>query len=345
MPDYIIRPEIDLTLGGLNDKFASRKGRSAVVDLSEIALDFTTPDPVMRFQTNEADTSESVEIPLADKTLTLMGRFLGAKFINNCDPDETAFILNRRLGARSGHIVLDYTPDTLDEIRTTGMERMDPRGTIDVALRVLGEDAPVINAFNDYTNFRFDVVVRDGSEFIGGDVAVNDITKGGLRFGQDIGNRRAPWVSTFLYRLVCTNGMEVEDVQPPIDFRNKTLASIYPLLEERAREYLGAVNHQIDAFYDLREKRVGDAYAMLARLRQEHGFSARMLNEMVDRVPILIDNPEDASMFDVVNLVTNLANLPEIGKDGGRRGLELVGGSVITEHAHRCPRCQSSITS
>ncbi len=53
--------------------------------------------------------------------------------------------------------------------------------------------------------------------------------------------------------------------------------------------------------------------------------------------------PDDPSMFDVVNLVTNFANSPAVRNDGGRLLLERAGGSVVTDHATRCGHCQQKV--
>jgi hypothetical protein len=345
VPDYMLRQTPDLTLVDLHDAFADRPTRSTVVDAESVRFD-AADAYTMSFRPKEG--GDEIEVPLGDLTVANFATLLEIPlpFLKRQDPGIQSYLLNTLMQRKGGTMVLDHDDASVQEIRGLGMEKMDPRGVIDVAIRVLGEDAKVIESWKSIDKYRFDVVVHDGSSFgIGGDLKVGDLTKGGLRFEQETKRRRAPQVSAFMYRLVCTNGMEVADLVSPLDKRDHNgVLSMLGGLEENARTILDLLDHQIQSFYDLRNQPVDNAEQMLVRLRQERGFSDRMLTEMIERTPALLDDPENPTMFDVVNIITNMANHPDLqSREGGRRSLELAGGHVIGEHAHRCPTCQSAL--
>jgi hypothetical protein len=65
---------------------------------------------------------------------------------------------------------------------------------------------------------------------------------------------------------------------------------------------------------------------------------------MIERMPLIIEDLEEATLFDVVNVVTNQANHPSLaGKHTTRRHLELAGGRMLTDHSKRCTHCQSQL--
>lgn len=345
MPDYLLRELPDLTLADLHEKFSTRKITSSLVNAEEIRFVTDTQQEV-RFKAEGSQVEQAV--PLAELTLTNFATLLGIPlpFLRNLGekaPDLQGELLNRYIRDKGGRIWLDCDEHSVQEIRGLNMERMDPRGVIDAAIHVMGEESPVINAWRSIDQYRFDVVVHDGSSFgVGGDAKVGDLTKGGLRFEHVTKRRRAPQVSAFLYRLVCTNGMEVADLVEPLDLRTGDFAALLAQLQDNAATLLDHLDHQIESFYELRNQRVDDAAQMLTRLQRERGFSDRLLTEMISRLPALIDDLDNPTMFDVVNVITNIANHPDVG-EGGRRGLELAGGHIIGEHAHRCPTCQSAL--
>ena len=345
MTDYSLRTIPDLSVADLRKMYEQEQVRDVLVDSSEVTFD-AAGSGVVRFKPKEGGSSKEVEVAL-DGALNHFAGWLGvpAPFISRQDADVQDTILNLLMGRKPGDFVVGVGKSgTIQEIRSPGMERIDPRAVIDVAARVVGDDAQVIDGWRDATEYRFDVVVRDGSDYaIGGDPKVNDITKGGLRFGQDTKHRLAPWVAPFLFRLVCTNGMEHPQVGSPVSLR-QSISEAMGELELAARLAFDRVETEIAAFYDLRNKKVGDAEQMLIRLQRERGFSSSALTKMLERVPALVEDPADATLFDVVNVVTNIANLPgTVEKPNARRKLEQAGGFVISDHAARCPRCQSAL--
>lgn len=351
MPDYMLRPDPTLTVKKLRNAFTD-KGLTAVkVDLSDLRVD-VADEVAISFKKHEAGDQPVIEVPYNEGTMAAMAGFFQVPlpFLkgHGARMQQVVFdtILDRYKGAAATtEVILEFTDDRLVEIREPHLEKIDPRRVLDVAAKVVGEDAVVIDGWRETGAYRFDVVVKDGADYgIGGDRKVNDITKGGLRFGQNTKQRLAPWVQPFYYRLVCTNGMEVPTEGLKVSLRGHTVAQVLEELEIKARVAFEQVEHQIDAFYDLRNKKVKDASQLILRLADEQGISERATTDLLERLPALMEATADTTMFDVVNAVTNYGNLPELlGQADRRRIYELAGGNIVAEHAERCPQCMGAL--
>lgn len=340
--DYLMRPEPTMTVADLHERFATEGVRTVAVMSEAIEVDAQEAKTISG---KEHGSKKKWEVPL-NGSLGHLANWLDIPrpFLERQDPEVQQYLLTHLLSRKPGEVEIDITDYGISEIRPAGLGRMDPRPVIEVAGKVVGEDAPVIDGFRDLKEYRFDVVVKDGSDRVGGDKPkgadkVGDITKGGLRFGQDTQHRLAPWVNTFLYRLVCTNGMEIARVGAPVSLRQSSEAMAADL-EAAAMEQMALVTHQIEAFYDLRNKKIEDPYALLRRYSQEGRYPARVLGRLEDNLPQYMD-PQEASMFDVVNLITNQANHPDLlERPNARRALESAGGAAVESHSHRCRTCQ-----
>lgn len=196
-----------------------------------------------------------------------------------------------------------------------------------------------------------DVVVPDlFDRYTGGDRKVDDITKGGIRIGQDRKRNLAPWVQQLLYRLRCTNGMEIADNSLKIDTRGQETFDIIRSLRGSARAALDSVEHTIEAFYDLRSQRLGtDQTGVLHRIARENDLPDRSIVALEDSLPgylftdFGIEDANEASMFHLVNLLTNAANRDSLSTPQARRLQRLGGNLVNVDHISRCGTCHSRL--
>ena len=343
MIDYLLRPEPTTTLGDLQDVLRSDGGETVLVQSSDIVIDSSAG--LVRFE-DKSGTS-SYEVPFNMMTTDLFSDWLDIPkpFIRRQDLDLQDYLFHNLLERNPGDMVFEFGEQGITEIRNPRLERINPLAVINIAAGVVGVDAVVLDGWRTSGEYRFDVLVADGSDrAIGGDTMVNDITKGGLRFGQSTKQRLAPWVQTILYRLVCTNGMEVPGMAPKVTMKGHSMDEVMRDLEFAAQEAFGAVEAQIDAFYDLRNQEVGDASQIVARIANERGLGAKITTEMIERLPALMEDTTNASMFDIVNAVTNMANHDDlVDKPDRQRKIQVAGGTLIKEHAERCPRCQAAL--
>lgn len=173
---------------------------------------------------------------------------------------------------------------------------------------------------------------------------MGDLTRGGIRVGMDSKHNLAPWVQPYQYRLACTNGMETMDAGLRVDARGSSVEEVLAEFEAAADRAFRRVEDEIAAFYEMRNQRVANPERTLIRMAQERGLPDRTVVTLAERVPSMIGEDGSASMFDLVNLLTNQANDPRIrNRAGARRTLEQVGGSFVTEHKERCSHCQHAL--
>src|SRR5690606_25687365 len=149
------------------------------------------------------------------------------KFLDRQDYDVQQYLLDVLLERNDGEARVSMSDYGIEMIRSPKTSFVDPRSLVAVAAQAIDLKAEVVDYWNTPDEFRLDVIVPATFDVgIGGDLAVGDITRGGIRIGQNQRvnqTARAPWVSEYLYRLVCTNGMEMEDSNMKIDARGASV--------------------------------------------------------------------------------------------------------------------------
>jgi len=332
------------TVGDLYDLIAPPT-MTATVLTSRIDVDLTREN-VIKYRDDEGHVSE---INANGNGVLAIGNWLNVPtpFLARLDADVQENLLNALLSRQSD------TTATLSIVEDEGLVdlaapnhlKMDPRHLIDIAGEVVGHDAEVVEYRRDSMGYAFDLIVSGSNgRAVGGDAHVGDLTRGGLRFGQDTKKGLAPWVQRYLYRLVCTNGMEIPDHGLKIDARGHDMESLIESLTEKAHEAFSKVSGDIDSFYHLRTVRVSNPERTLVRLASEYGISARTLASLLAELPEYLAEDGTATQFDLVNLITNAANANHLSnRPGARRALESIGGLITHDEAARCTQCASKL--
>ena len=292
--------------------------------------------------------SEQV-IPIRDEdSITALGNWLDVpnKFLMRLDSEMQQNILGhliRKNPAANGNFI--YNEGGLQIVRDPNQKYFEPRAVVDRVANVMDPSSPVVEWGKTVDDFRADVIVPEGFDRgIGGDPAVGDITRGGVRIGLDMKHGLAPSVQPYMYRLICTNGMETADAGLRVDARGASVEEVLAEFEALADRAFRRVEADMQAFYDLRNERVDNPERTIARVGTERGLPARTIAELVERAPSILDEDGNATMFGVVNLITNAANDPRIRRRiSSRRALEVVGGGIITSHADRCGTCHGKL--
>lgn len=292
------------------------------------------------------------EIPATKDGLASLCGFLDIppKFFERLERDLQQNLMSE-LARRTDHqdITLYYADGGLHEARNPGETRVRPSRLIEAALKTFPAESPIVEHWYNPSELRVDVIVPEGYErFIGGDPNVGDITRGGVRIGQDRKANTAPWIQPFLWRRVCTNGMEVPDQGIKIDVRGASEAEIEAMFEAEIARAVDRLEADIQAFYDLRTQTLGtDPTGALHRAATELNLPLRTIGRMEDLVPALVgeaDGAREFTMFDVVNLMTNQANDPRLRNNrSGRRNLQRSAGVLVNDHAERCGTCHSRL--
>lgn len=314
----------------------------------EIGCNLESDHPTLRLGQHEMAATHTGVMALASHC------GIPVKFFERLERDEKQWLLSSRLQYTGGDLTAEWNAQGIQDIYKAGQTRVQPHKLIEAALATFPGESPVVDWWCDSDDMRVDVIApMDFDRWVGGDPKVNDLTHGGIRFGQDRKNNLAPWVQPLLYRLVCTNGMEVPDPGLKVEARHATVEEIEALFEAEIRRAVDRLESDIQHFYSLREEKLGnDPTGTVRRVALEQKLPLRTVGRLEDLVPSLMDevNPGsldevgEATMFDVVNLMTNQANDPAIGvRSSTRRNLQRAGGGMVHDHAERCSACHSRL--
>jgi hypothetical protein len=338
-----LRDEPTLTLRGLADELTIDTRQWGGVT-SEIEVKLNGEQMTLAFGGHEVPaTVDGIEA-----FCTFMS--IPRNFYLGLDLDMQQELLAELLHRRTANLTLHFRDDGVYEAHPPRRVRIAPQQVAEVAIKKLGEDARVVDWWCD-DDLRIDVTVPDDFDVaIGGDWEVGDITRGGLRFTQSRKNNLAPAVNSYLYRLVCTNGMEVPETGTRVEARGGTVESVLAELELAADHAFRQVEEQIRHFYNLRTQRIeGDVTQAVVQIAAERGLPESTQIHLAHRVPSELDVEElghEVSMFDVINLITNMANDPRLRhRRGPRRALESAGGTLVQHEADRCSHCHQVLAS
>lgn len=306
----------------------------------EVSVNLEADEPTVRFGQHETFAPKEAQAGLAKYF------DIPPKFFLRIDPEQRQWLLTSQIERADDELSVFWNDSRgLAEVRKAGEIRVRPHRLVERALVTFPAESPIVNHWFTADELRVDVIFPPEDErATGGDARVGDITRGGVRIGQDRKNNLAPWVQPYLYRLICTNGMEVPDSGLKINAQGATELEIEAMFEAEVSRAADRLVSDIEAFYALREERIGnDPTGALRRMALEQRLPARTVGNLEDLVPSLAD-PANASVFDLVNLITNQANNPEIDRRSSTyRNLQRAGGGIVADHAERCSACHSRL--
>lgn len=333
-----LAPEPTQTLGDLR-QLVDQPIITVTTRPGEIVVDLLR-DNIVRFTPVEGNTP--VEVPANSTTITHLANLLDvpSKFIDRQDRELQQLIFTEMLRRQTGEKRVAYVPDQgISAFHGMTELVITPTQVLSAASKVFSDNAPVASARFTPDLFEFEIMadssMREGNL---GDPAVGDITRAGLRFDLDMKHGTSPSVTPFQYRLLCTNGMTSRRNDFKIDARGMTVDQVLHELESQAQQAFARVEHEVAAFYELRNVPTPNPERVIARLAREQGMSDRMRLRILERAAE-IENP---TMFDVVNLVTNAANDPSV-KPLLRSQLMGFGGAMVSDHHARCNHCASAL--
>jgi hypothetical protein len=261
-------------------------------------------------------------------------------FLDRVNDGMADYIVNGLLGEVHGEVRVRHSENGIHDILEARLDPIEPLSVVEIAERIVGEEAQVLEWWINLTDFRLDVVSPE-TGLTGGDRKLGDICHGGLRYSQDLRKHMMPQVQKLVYRLVCTNGMECADATAKMDGRGSSHAEFLDSFEILSRRLYSEVEADIDHFYQLRRVPLGDASQAVLRVAAEQKLPERVATHLVRLVPDMIPD-ENPSQFDLVNLFTNAALEPGVPA-GTRRRLESIGGHIVTEQSARCTKCAAKV--
>lgn len=345
MYPFMRNPE-KLTLKQLTGKLKV-DGSTVVTTTSDISCQLSATDGII------------IEVPVGKKKVAVtasggsrdgivqLADWVGVppKFLERQDRDLQVLILNELLSRNAGEVAVTLTDSAIQRIRDPHTISPTSADLVEAVARVFPATSEVIDFYDTSRMFQADICVPASSKLgAGGDPRKGDITRAGIKFGADLQHGKAPYIQPWLYRLVCTNGMEVPDPSLVVTLRGRTVPEIIDEMENLCQVIWGRMDHTIEEFYKLRDQKIEDKTAdtVMRRLISEHNLPIR--GERFDAVIESATNLEDPTMFDMVNIITHEANNPDLDNNPAqRRRLEVAGGNIMGTYVERCSHCQSRL--
>lgn len=366
-----VRPDLGTTIGTLraNREFERSNTTSTDLSLDRVHVDVAGSDPTIHVGDAAVPVTETGLLTLAEY-LEVPAPFF-KRIGKNVGMDLQAHILNDLMSNMpNAAIRAEYGPGGLVEVGSPTAHRINPGQIIDVAEKVFGAEAPLQRLIDSSAEFSFDVHVPfDADHGVGGDrqaeveipeeitgyswathlpltgaARVGDLTAAGARFGLDRKRGLAPTVQPWSMRLACTNGMENTSTGIKMDARGLDVDGVLAELEAMARQAFAAAEANIDHLYDLRNTPIDNPERAIRAIARERGIPNRSMVALLDLAPAEGVLPDAPTQFDIINMVTNLANRASVRNDGGRLLLERAGGQTVADHAARCAHCMTALS-
>lgn len=216
-------------------------------------------------------------------------------------------------------------------IETPKGDWIDPREVFDI---VCEEIDPVGVASADfYYNYYLMRIV--GTQHMERAKQAGDITHSGLA----IKLNGSVQVGPYCYRMICSNGMmRMYDELHTVSSREISLMEIRNMVQA---QQVSAVD-LVSRFLSLDEVPAGpNREQVMIRLAQEFELPQTFTTNVLERLPAL---PDDATMYDLVNVATQTAQASKIQKDK----LQIRLGEMtwaLAENYTRCDSCGAPLTS
>jgi hypothetical protein len=291
------------------------------------------------------DSNVSVTLPPTG-AYAAFGAYL--EFPNNLlarlDDAFVSDIYNRLLARARGPVKVVASATTTKEVYPANERRIEPMAILGVAGRVI-PDGVVIDYGTDPGRFYLDLVAPEDHRSGHLPEQVGDYCSAGLRF--EMNGHKAPIVEEFFYRLECTNGMQGRKRGAQVSVRG-TLDQWAAEFEHAAEVKFRSVEETIAVYYASRSTRVSKIEQALARYAQEHRLSSGSLQYLIELVPEQFQDDhghplQETTQFDLANFISNVALDSSKFPTADRRKLEVMGGAVAGDLAHRCPSCQGKL--
>jgi len=168
---------------------------------------------------------------------------------------------------------------------------------------------------------------------------VGDVTKAGITLLENRSNVLTSYevnVGGFLYRLSCSNGA-VTRTESLHRIGGKTVEEILNGVGNTTRKVFEVVSKEdLLQFVHLDDVKAEDPSNLVHRLSRDSRIPASLERRILDRIPELGLNP---TMYDVINLVTSVANDEKLSIRNSRL-LQVMGGQLTISAEHRCPTCK-----
>ena len=319
----------------LADRLSTRDEHRIVTRLGDLSLsdDATTL------------TVRGEGIFLDEHGTALLGKYLKipGPYLKSCPADFRAQTLRYWMGRHAeADTVLETLGDSLIGVHSPDLLMLPLEAVGEMISRVFAPDAEVRTLLRDDQRLHVDVtapayaVEVPNPDRVPGRPEVGDITEGGVRFLAYPNKAQAPVVSSYLHRLVCTNGLTSLYEADKISLKGRTVPEVLTEMEVAANEILGQLDSRLaDYARTAQVPAPGTPLAFVMQLAREFSLLVRIREAITDRVNQL---PANATVYDVMQSVTAVANM---GVAYPRQLLlQQLGGRLAFETERMIERCR-----
>lgn len=299
-----------MLVSDLKEHLAGVRERSLETTLGDIEVDSEARTIRMSGSGEEFAFDEQAERSLA--------AYLGVSksYLAKCPADLKAHNLNYWLRRKeNAAAVVESVGDHWVTIHKPGLLILPLARVADVITATMEPNYEVVQLIRNETKFHVDIITPHHVEIEPddriedrrrGDRSVGDITHGGVRILSNPTEVEAPQVLTYLHRLWCTNGSTSPESEGTIRLKGNTIDDIFVELEGACQRVMGELDQKLADYAALAHTfPPGSPTRFVYQLGREYGLTQRLMDRIIERVNVL---PEDASLYDVQQIFTELAN-------------------------------------
>ena len=319
--------------------------------VQERSLETTLGDIEVDSEARTIRLSSGEEFQLDEQAERSLANYLGVSkaYLAKCPPELKAHNMNYWLRRReNAAAVIEAVDNHWVTIHKPGLLILPLARVAEVITETMNPEYEIVQLIRNDTKFHIDIITDhqvqvDADERIEdrrqGERTVGDITHGGIRIISNPTEVEAPQVLTYLHRLWCTNGSTSPESEGTIRLKGNTIDDIFVELEGACRRVMGDLDSKLDSYAALaRTFPPGSPVRFAYQLGREYGLTQRLMDRIIERVNVL---PEDATLYDIQQVFTELAN----GSVNYKTMIKLQGLSgelaFNTEQVtHRCGTCE-----
>lgn len=173
-------------------------------------------------------------------------------------------------------------------------------------------------------------------------IRVDDVTHGGIRFITHPTKPKVPVVERYMHRLICQNGLTIQNVDRRIVLKGHTVTDVLAEMEQAAEELLSTMDEALEKYAESSRIRVpGNPLGYMRQVGVEAGLSNRIILRALDDAAALgLGDADFVSQYDVLNVFTRLGTHGNV-RYSTMRKLQAFGGDIVTHAEEWSQRCQS----
>ena len=373
VPDFSLGSQSQSTVGevvGLLEQLHEERQNLVLGDL-RLSEGGQTLNYAPTGRTIEGSTilDQSREIPFDEVAERSLAKFLGidAKYLSKCPSDLKAqnvnYWLNKADDALASFVFNQHGVETIcaEDTQMIAATQLAP-----LIERVFPHDAQVVKLHTSSDVISMDIVLPDtfitvpgngmgdrpdedgnlvvevGEGFTRTVPNVWDISHGGIRVTAFPNKNKAPEVTRYFHRLVCTNGMTLDVPDANITLRGNTVEELLGEMERGMNELLQTMPTALQKYQDTASMEVpGNPLAFIRQVGQEHGIPARIINQALAYAGASGMERGNTTSYDVLNIFSRLARHSRASSQNRlmqSAGRMVMGGRTFLNRCGSCER-------